>query len=142
MKMTEEELMGKIGTVMDEKLKPLLTIDTSARPKDEAEAKDEQQGFKSFGELLQAVAKSETEHKVDQRLIYTKQLGMNEGVGAEGGFLVAPEFSKKLLMQTYETGILSKDCMKIPMKSNRLTMNAVDETSRVSGSRAGGLCTY
>ena len=129
------QLMAEI----DEKLKALQAVDPGKRPENETK---QEPVWKSFGELLQAVAKVETEHKMDPRLVYEKQLGMSEGVGADGGFLVVPEFSKQLLIQTYETGILTRDCWKIPMSSNRLVMNAIDETSRVSGSRGGGLCTY
>jgi len=133
------QLMAEI----DEKLKASTEIDPSKRPSDDDGDKNNKESkFQSFGELLQAVAKVETKHEIDPRLVYEKQLGMNEGVGAQGGFLVFPEFSKQLLMQTYETGILTKDCWKVPISSNRLIMNAVDETSRVSGSRSGGLCTY
>jgi HK97 family phage major capsid protein len=124
---------------IDEKLKELQKVDPDKRPENETK---EQPVWKSFGELLQSVAKVETEHKIDPRLVKEKQLGMNEEVGADGGFLVTPEFSKELLMQTYQTGILTQDCWKIPMSNNRLVMNAIDETSRVTGSRSGGLLTY
>ena len=152
MKFTPEELVEMIKKVIDEKLEALTKIDPKDRPNtDDGEHKDNDQPvWKSLGEQLQAVAKVATRHAMDPRLIFEKlpdgtqekQLGANEGVGADGGFLVFPEFSKKLLMQTYETGILSKDCWRIPISSNRLIMNAVNEVSRVTGARSGALLTY
>jgi len=140
MKMTQEELMKQIGDKMDEKLKTLTSIDTSTRPKDEAKAKDEAPKFKSFGEQLQAVAKFEIKHELDPRLKAAS--GLNEGVGAEGGFLVEEEFTSGLLMDAYETGKLAKDCWNVPMSKQALNMNLIDETSRADGSRRGGLLTY
>jgi len=150
MKFTPEELVDMIKNVIDEKLEALTKVDPKDRPNaDDGEHKnDDQPVWKSLGEQLQAVAKVVTRHTMDPRLVFEKlgteekQLGMNEGVGADGGFLVFPEFSNKLLMQTYETGILSKDCWRIPISSNRLLMNAVNEVSRVTGARSGALVTY
>ena len=148
--LTIEELMKRLKEAteannvqlmkeIDEKLKELQKVDPNKRPENETK---EESVWKSFGELLQAVAKVETEHKMDSRLVYEKQLGMSEGVGADGGFLVVPEFSKQLLMQTYETGIVTRDCWQVPISGNRLVINAIDEISRVTSCRSGGLLTY
>ena len=140
MKMTEEELIGKLRTAVKEEIKPLTSIDVSTRPKDEGKAKDEAPKFKLFGEQLLAVHKFATTHVLDPRLKAAS--GLNEGVGAEGGFLVEEEFTTGLLMDAYETGILAKDCWKVPMTKSNLTMNLIDETSRADGSRRGGILTY
>jgi len=77
------QLMAEI----DEKLKALTKIDPSKRPSgDDGDKNNPEPKWKSFGELLQAVAKAETKHELDPRLVYEKQLGMNEGVGADGGY--------------------------------------------------------
>ena len=149
MKLTPDELVAMIKTTIDEKLKELVKINPNDRPvSDDGDKNNPEPTSKSFGEQLQAVARVETRHIKDPRLVYEvfdkqeKQLGMNEGVGAQGGFLVAPEFSKQLLTQTYETGIVTRDCWKVPISSNRLIINAINEVSRVTGVRSGALCTY
>jgi len=143
MKMTQEEFAKLVKDKVDEAMEPHLKVE---RPSDDdGEQKKEEPVWKSAGEFLQAVAKVETRHELDPRLVYEKYdkaLGMSEGVGAEGGFMVYPEFAKQLLMQIYETGILTKDCWRVPISGNRLIMNAIDEVSRVTGYRKGGLLTY
>jgi len=126
--------------IVDERIKKMTSIDISTRPKDEAKAKDEAPKFKSFGEQLQAVAKFEIKHELDPRLKAAS--GLNEGVGAEGGFLVEEEFTSGLLMDAYDTGVLAKECWQIPMTKNALTMKLLKETSRADGSRRGGILTY
>ena len=89
----------------------------------------------SLAEQLQAVRRAATSHgaTVDPRLYAA--LGANETVDAEGGFLIAPEFAPNLWQRTYEAGNLLRRCFRQPMSSNRLVINAVDEDSRVDGSR-------
>jgi len=147
-KMTQEEYDKDVRDkakemaeeIVDERIKKMTSIDISTRPKDEAKAKDEAPKFKSFGEQLQAVAKFEIKHELDPRLKAAS--GLNEGVGAEGGFLVEEEFTQGLLMDAYDTGILAKDCWQVPMSKSILNMNLIDETSRADGSRRGGILTY
>jgi len=143
-KMTQEEydkdVRDKAEEIVDERIKKMTSIDISTRPKDEGKAKDEAPKFKIFGEQLLAVHKFATTHVLDPRLKAAS--GLNEGVGAEGGFLVEEEFTTGLLMDAYETGILAKDCWKVPMTKSNLTMNLIDETSRADGSRRGGILTY
>ena len=104
----DEEQLAKIaetikGSVMEEfneKLEKLIKANENKMTKVDPETKKDESKWNSFGELLQAVARVETRKEKDPRLVYEpfeKQLGMNEGVGAQGGFLVAPEFSKLLL---------------------------------------------
>ena len=69
-------------------------------------------------------------------------LGGSESIPAEGGFPVPTEFGTDLLQRSYDVGDVAKRCRKITMSSARLIMNAIDETSRVDGSRWGGLLAY
>jgi HK97 family phage major capsid protein len=69
-------------------------------------------------------------------------LGANETVDAEGGFLVAPEYSATLWRRTYDTGTMLARCFQQPMSSNRLVIPAVDEDSRADGSRWGGIQSF
>jgi len=102
--------------------------------------------FTSFGEQLVAVARAANNPRfMDERLAAQKAiLGHNEQQPSEGGFLVQQDFSTELLRVTHETGIVSKLCRNIPISrnSNGIVINGVDETSRVNGSRWGGIRVY
>ena len=139
-KKAAEEGNAKLREEIKEQLEALKKVNPKDRPNDNAEAKDETPKFASLGEQLKAIANVEIKHTLDPRL--KAATGANEGVGAEGGFLVVPEFTEGLLMEAYNTGILAKDCWKIPMSKNSLTMNLISETSRADGSRRGGLQAY
>jgi HK97 family phage major capsid protein len=102
----------------------------------------EEKPWASLGEQLLAVKKAAVSQgrNVDPRL--HAALGSNEQVDAEGGFLVAPEFSSQILQRTYEEGQVTSRCNTMPMSSNRLVLNALDEDSRVDGQRYGGIQVY
>ena len=70
--------------------------------------------------------------------------GVNESVSSEGGFLVGTDQSAELLTRVYETGQLASKCRQIPISAgaNGTKINGVDETSRASGSRYGGIRGY
>ena len=102
--------------------------------------------FESFGEQLITVAKSTKAIRrgdsVDPRLLAAEAQGMSENVDADGGFAVAPEFASGILQRTYDLGQVSGRCFDMPMSTNRLVVNAVDEDSRVDGSRWGGIQAF
>lgn len=108
------------------------------------------EGFRSLGEQLIAVKNLATEGKMDKRLqaIMTKAAGGASGasvaIDSDGGFLVQQDFQTEIFQIMNETGILSRRCSNTPIgpNSNGLVWNAVDETSRVDGSRKGGLSVY
>lgn len=121
--------------------------------KDEA-PKGRKDGFKSFGEQLQAVSRFGKGGNQDARLVagdfdgngLFKASGgsdgaMNEAVPSEGGFLVGSDTSDKIYQRTYATGAIIQRCNRIPIStnSNRLKLRVVDEDSRVDGSRMGGV---
>lgn len=96
----------------------------------------------SLGEQLIAVKEHArtSGRNTDPRLLAA--LGSNEAVDAEGGFLINAEFAPGLWKRTYDNGLVASRCTDMDMKSNRLIMNAVDEDSRVNGSRWGGIQAY
>ena len=111
-----------------------------AQPKNPANEKP----FNSLGEQLAAVIRVSKFGENDNRLNILNQLGLNEGVPSEGGFLVQTDFVTELLKRTYEVGVLASRVRKIPVSANAngLTMNAIAETSRATGSRWGGVQSY
>jgi len=82
----------------------------------------------------------------DQRLfdIQAAATGLGETIPDAGGFLLQQDFSNELLKATFETGLLAKRCRKVTISNNAnsIKINGFDETTRVSGSRFGGIQTY
>jgi len=73
-----------------------------------------------------------------------KATGANEGVGSDGGFLLQPTFTDSILMPMHETGPFSARVRRLPVgaNSNSGVLYGVDETSRATGSRWGGVQGY
>ena len=111
----------------------------------EAQAKKDR--FLTFGEQLQAVIRaSHPSHRsVDPRLRETRAIsGMSETVASDGGFLVQTDFSTELIKNVFETGKLASRVRKIPISgsANSIKINGMDESSRATGSRWGGIRMY
>lgn len=101
----------------------------------------EQKPWASQGEFFGAViASTKASRVLDPRL--HAALGGSESVPAEGGFPVPIQFGNDLLQRSYDVGEVAKRCKQMSMTSARLILNAIDETSRVDGSRWGGLLSY
>jgi HK97 family phage major capsid protein len=106
----------------------------------------EKKPYRSFGEQLQVIARSQQKvamgqsHLVDPR--FAAALGSSETVPSDGGFLVEPEYNSQLMKRVYDTGELAKRCSPLTMNSARMVINAVDEDSRVDGSRWGGILSF
>lgn len=100
----------------------------------------------SLGEQLKAVYVAATQpHRTDERLKAQKAiLGANESVPSDGGFLVQPNFSAEIFQIAHEIGQVMPRVRRIPIggAANGLIMNAIDETSRATGSRWGGVQAY
>jgi HK97 family phage major capsid protein len=104
-----------------------------------------------MGEFFQAVAKAETAYgrfpgagTVDNRLIQNAASGHSANVPSDGGFLIGAEKSNEIIQKIYTGGEIANRCAKyeIGEYSDSLEIPYVDETSRVAGSRWGGLRAY
>lgn len=109
----------------------------------------DKKGFRSFGEFLQAVYTAGISPRVDPRLQYSSfeyraASGLQEGVPADGGFLVQTDMAQDLFQLVFKTGVLASKCKRVPISSNANSMkiNAIAETSRATGSRLGGVRAY
>jgi HK97 family phage major capsid protein len=106
----------------------------------------EKKPWAGMGEQLVAHARAQINiergraHLVDPRV--QAALGTSETVPSDGGFLVEPDYNKDLLERIYTTGEVAQRVKKLPMKSARMVINAVDEDSRADGSRWGGILSY
>lgn len=103
-------------------------------------------GFKSFGEFLVSVVRAgRTDGRsIDPRLIQAVASGTSESVPSDGGFLVQKDFSADLIQRVYQSGQMASRVRRIPISSNAngVKINAIAETSRVDGSRWGGILAY
>ena len=103
--------------------------------------------FASFGEQMLAIVEAgKGGNAPDKRLlaINAAATGAGETIPSDGGFLVQQDFSQDVLTRSYNMGELSSRVRRIPIgaSANGLKINAVDETSRASGSRYGGVNAY
>lgn len=101
----------------------------------------------NFGEFLRAVAAADTSTgRMDDRLRNQTlaAAGSNESVGSEGGFMVGTDMSADIISRVYDSGALASRCKRIPISSasNGIKLNGIDETSRVNGSRFGGVQAF
>lgn len=106
--------------------------------------------FDSLGEQMKAVANAYLNPgAMDDRLqaqIKAKKasLGQNEGITSDGGFLVQTDFSQEIFQHAHDMSVFTSRVRRVPISSNAngLKMNAINETSRATGSRWGGVRGY
>ena len=105
-------------------------------------------GFSHFGEYLFKVRDAALSPSVtDPRLAPVAAApGMRSDVDSLGGFLIPDQFSGTILEKMYNTGeLLSRvqsDGMRLPLQGNTIKLPRVDESSRATGSRSGGVQGY
>jgi HK97 family phage major capsid protein len=128
------ELSAKVDSLRteierNEKMEELAAEEArAAKPKKKEETADERRTT-PLGEDILAI--------FEKRVI----TGMSELVPADGGFFVNTDQAAGLAKTTFEQTSLASKCRNIPISanSNSVTMNAVAETSRVTGNRWGGV---
>lgn len=81
---------------------------------------------------------------VDPRLSYNAAvLGLNEGIPQEGGIFLTTEISNEIELMTRTGALLSRvDRATMTGPTNAIRFNMLDETSRATGSRSGGVRAY
>ena len=106
---------------------------------------DPKAGFKNFGEFALAVRDAcQPGKRTDDRLalIAKSPAGMNETTSADGGFLVPPQFATKILERVFAANNLLSMTDSYTVASNSIAFPRNAETSRVNGSRWGGVRAY
>lgn len=94
---------------------------------------------------VKALAESQgTQYDVRLKPLAIKQLGGQEGVPDEGGFLLEPTFDSTLLTPLHDEGPFSNAVTTLPVSSNSNYgwIRGVNETDRATGSRWGGIQGY
>lgn len=114
---------------------------------------EEPQGFTgecAVGEFLIAVARASVSEgrSVDPRLtpsdLFAAASGMSSGIPSDGGYAVQTDMSATILKRVYEIGQIASRVFRLPIgpNSNGTKINAIDESSRATGSRWGGVRGY
>lgn len=138
-KQAAEEAVKSFVAATEEvkKAAPVLqvTVDEADRP------------FKSIAEQCAAVKNYTKSYgqNVHPRLKAIKAIqGASESVPTDGGLLLEPTLSAEVMMPMHEDGSFYADVRKLPVSSNSNSgwINGVDETSRATGSRWGGVRGY
>jgi len=111
-------------------------------------------GLKNFGEFLQAVACAASpiiagripngNERVAQLYAYSAASGMSVGVPSDGGYLVRNDWSAALMERARTQAVLLPRCKSIEIGGDfdGLEYPFIDETSRVDGSRWGGVQVF
>ncbi len=134
----------RAAEVNERNRKPAETPGSETEPRAE-----ERQEFKSLGEQLIAVARASQPGATPDRRLFYEQAETRAATGlssqpSEGGFLIQTDFASGVMKKTYETSVVFNRANNIPISSNAngLKINFVDETSRATGSRWGGVQAY
>ncbi len=98
--------------------------------------------FESSAAFFAAVAMAGAGAPPDPRLEFSAASGASEGVPSEGGFLVPAEHAVELWQRVLDTGQILRRCTPQPVTRDKVVIPAVDETSRIDGSRFGGVRVY
>jgi HK97 family phage major capsid protein len=100
-------------------------------------------GFKSFGDfLLSGLRDSKTADWQNRHANCFKAVqGMSVGAAEDGGYMVQPEYSDKVLERVYNNKLFSMTD-NYTVSGNNLVFMRNAETSRANGSRKGGIRGY
>ncbi len=139
---TEQRIQGTLDRLKESPEKPDKTPVDTRKDKKEQERRD---SFASPGEFFQAVLRAGLPGgTIDPRLSTRAASGLSESVPSDGGFLVDTEMSNELLKNVWGSGEILPKISKMTLSGNKngIKINGLDETSRVDGSRAGGIRAY
>lgn len=96
--------------------------------------------YANLGDMLQDVAKAKSNiGESRDRLV---KASLNTETGADGEFLVPPDFVGSMLKEADSQSELFSRATQLTVKGNTADIPAVDETSRADGSRFGGIQVY
>lgn len=100
--------------------------------------------YRTFGEQLQSIFKhySSKGSDTDRRLVRAPT-GAGEVDPTGGGFLVQVDFAASIFMLAHDMGEILSRVNKLPISANAngIKIPGVDETSRATGSRWGGVAS-
>lgn len=146
-RLEREERMAKMQSAVSDSTGAVYEPADDTRAAQVDQNKSEKRTWGTFSEFLQAVVDASTPGKrFDPRLRESRGTasGLSEAVSSDGGFIVQSDFANELLQRVYNTGAFASRVRRIPIsaQANGLKINVIDETSRATGSRFGGVRAY
>lgn len=100
-------------------------------------------GFKSFGEFAASVRSAcQYGGSRDSRLVRDSASGANEATGADGGFLVPPEYADGIIDLIETSSVLLPHARRVQIAGNRLIECYLKQDGRADGKRHGGVLAY
>lgn len=145
----EAAVSSGLDQVLDRTFRKFLAPAAAARPPflglGDAATDDPRAGFRNFGEYALAVKDAcQPGKRPDDRLavIAKAASGLGESLGGDGGFLVPPEFSTRLLQRIVDEPNLLGRTDHYVVAGNSITFPRSAETSRAHGQRWGGVRAY
>ena len=127
------------------RLEEATRISAASLPRVEVRERLEDKPWESLGEQLQAVAFAAMPgQKFDPRLQTLAPTGGSAQVATDGGFLIHNQFATEIWQRTYDTAALANRCKRTAVGEgfDGLELPYLEETSRVTGSRYGGVQAY
>ena len=108
--------------------------------------RSEKRIFESFGHHLLSIKEAGSPGgKTDPKLFDVRAAtGLGEAIPSDGGFLVESQTASTLMENVFKDSPILKMATRFNLTGNAtsLVVNGVDETSRATGSRAGGIRAY
>lgn len=147
----QKELGDIVKKVVKEVFAGIGVKDNKALGITVASKADEPNGGFEPGEFVKDVLRAATpQGGISEKLIKhekaakarLKAEGLNEDTDSEGGFLLPTEQSNTMLEKSVEEDLFLSKIFRLPMSSNTIKIPTIAETSRVDGSRAGGVLGY
>lgn len=124
------KLADEIAEKVKEELKTELKIP--------AQPKEEKSPWPTMGHFAKEVMVGVQSEKL--RNYYAKASGMSEGINADGGFMIPPEFSTALLNALAQAAVIAPKCRNFPVNNN-LALPFVNLTTQAT-SWTGGVTIY
>lgn len=133
-------------TEKDAKASQRFTTPSGAIRVRDAVADDPRRGFRNFAEYVTEITENwANPHASNKLMRVAAGTGMTQAVNADGGVFVPPAFSKAIwdrVMQKSNSLLQYCDPVPIDQGVESVTVPALAETSRVDGSRQGGIRGY
>lgn len=126
------KLADEIAKKVKEELKTELKIP--------AQPKDDKSPWPTMGHFAKGIMTGLVDDKVRNYYAEQKASGMSEGISAEGGFMIPPEFSTALLTALAKAGVIAPKCRNFPVNNN-LILPYVNKTTEAT-SWTGGVTIY
>lgn len=100
--------------------------------------------WQSFGEMLKAVTTADPIARTGDPRLFAAASGASQGAPSDGGFLVPRAYSEALLDRARQESPVLGLCREIPIPegTESIDLPVIDETSRATGSRFGGVQVY